>query len=188
MIIRLVLVAVFVLGGWVARGSAAETAGRTPMVGETAPDFSLQDLAGKTVRLKELYGQGPVVVVVLRGWPGYQCPICTRQVADLLKRAPDFAKANGRVVLIYPGPADDLDQHAKEFVTGKAFPTHFQFVTDPGYRFTNAYGLRWDAPNETAYPASFVIAQGGKVKFGRVSRSHGGRVPTEELLGQLTGQ
>jgi hypothetical protein len=25
---------------------------------------------------------GPVVLVMLRGWPGYQCPFCTRQFGD----------------------------------------------------------------------------------------------------------
>jgi len=34
------------------------------------------------VSLANLNHQGPVVLIVLRGYPGYQCPYCTRQVHD----------------------------------------------------------------------------------------------------------
>ena len=46
-------------------------------VGETAPDFSLKNIENKSVELSDLYSKGPVVLVVLRRWLGYQCPICT---------------------------------------------------------------------------------------------------------------
>ncbi len=31
-------------------------------------------------------------------------------------------------------------------------------MLDPGFTFTNAYGLRWNAPHETAYPTTIVMA------------------------------
>ena len=55
--------------------SAAEPATKPaapPAVGEKARDFSLTDLDGKQVTLTGLTKTGPVVLVVLRGWPGYQ--------------------------------------------------------------------------------------------------------------------
>ena len=58
-------------------------------------------------------------------------------------------------------------------------------MLDPGYAFTNLYGLRWDAPKETAYPATFVLDRGGVVRFANVSRSHGGRTPVAEVLSAL---
>ena len=109
------------------------------------------------------------MLVVLRGWPGYQCPICTAQFADLRKHADDFAAAHARVLLVYPGPADQLKAHAKAFVKQGAMPAGFSFLIDPGYVFTNAWNLRWDAPKETAYPSSFVIDSSGVVRFQKVS-------------------
>ena len=53
-----------------------------PEVGDKAPDFTLKSLDDQTVRLGELTAKGSVVLVVLRGWPGYQCPICDRQVQE----------------------------------------------------------------------------------------------------------
>ena len=50
-------------------------AAEIPKVGDKAPDFTLRSLDDKTVRLSELTAKGNVVLFVLRGWPGYQCPI-----------------------------------------------------------------------------------------------------------------
>src|SRR5690348_11227839 len=62
--------------------SIATHAAEPPKIGEKAPDFSLKTLDDKTVRLSDLTANGKVVLIVLRGWPGYQCPICERQVQD----------------------------------------------------------------------------------------------------------
>src|SRR3954468_12392231 len=62
----------------------------TPQVGDTAPDFTLRTLDDRAVELKALAEKSPVVLVVLRGWPGYQCPMCTKQVHDLTAHAAEF--------------------------------------------------------------------------------------------------
>lgn len=85
---------------------------------------------------------GPVVLVVLRGYPGYQCPLCTKQVAEFVAKAEQFKAAKARVLFVYPGPADDLKTHADEFVRGKDYPAEFTFLLDPDYAFTKQYGLR----------------------------------------------
>ncbi len=137
------------------------------------------------MRLSERTAQGPVVLVVLRGFPGYQCPFCDRQVHDFIKSASAFDAAGARVVFVYPGPEGELAKRASEFAAGKSFPPGFDFVLDPDYVFTNLYSLRWDAPKETAYPSTFVIKRGGEIAFARISRSHGGRVSAREAIEQL---
>jgi peroxiredoxin len=156
--------------------------GETPAIGEKAPDFLLKNIDGAMVRLADRVANGPVVVVVLRGFPGYQCPYCNRQVADYLKNAERFAEAGARVVLVYPGPAPDLQQRATEFVAGRILPKHFDLLLDPDYEVTNLYGLRWDAPHETAYPSTFVISRAGLVLFRKISKQHGGRTTAAEVL------
>ena len=121
------------------------------------PDFALDSLDGQKVSLSALADQGPVVLVVLRGYPGYQCPICTAQVGELMGKAREFQDARSRVILVYPGPSEGLKQRAGEFIRGKTLPENFQILLDPDYTFTKSYGLRWDAPKETAYPSAFVI-------------------------------
>lgn len=159
-----------------------ERPGATPQVGQTAPDFSLMSMDGRPVRLSDELRDGPVVLVILRGWPGYQCPFCTRQFADFLKHAPELASHAARVVFVYPGPTDGLKEHAQAFTANRRMPPNFLVLIDPDYAFTLAYGLRWNAPQETAYPATFVLDPMGTVRFVRVSREHGARVPAAETI------
>jgi len=156
-----------------------------PRVGDTAPDFTLKTPGGETVRLATLREKGPVVLVVLRGWPGYQCPICTKQVGELIGKSSEIAEAGAQTVLVYPGPAQGLEEHAKEFAKGKTLPENFHFVVDPDYDFTKAYDLRWNAPRETAYPSTFVVGKDGQIAFAKISHSHGDRAKVGDVLQSL---
>jgi len=164
-------------------------AAEIPKVGEKAPDFSLKTLDDQTVQLSALTakGKGSVVLVVLRGWPGYQCPVCDRQVHDFINSKSDFADSKTQVVFVYPGPADDLKAHAEEFKKwkGKEWPAEFLYVLDPDYAMVNAYGLRWDAPRETAYPSTFILDRKGTVRFAKISHSHGDRTKAADVLAEL---
>jgi thioredoxin-dependent peroxiredoxin len=165
--------------------TAQQTTSTPPAVGDKAPDFTLSTQQGKRVRLADVTAQAPVVLVVLRGYPGYQCPLCNLQVQDFLKNAQGFAEAKTRVILVYPGPPENLNARAAEFFTDKPLPAHFELLLDPGYEFTNRYGLRWDAPKETAYPSIFLIDQKGIVFYAKVSKTHGGRAKAAEILEAL---
>lgn len=156
--------------------------GATPTVGEAAKDFELPALSGGTVKLSKLTSDGPVVLVVLRGYPGYQCPICSVQFAGFVAKAAEFKKANAQVVFVYPGPSDKLKERANEFLKGRDYPANFQIVLDPDYAFTKSYGIRWQAPAETAYPSTFVIDGKSRVLFANVSKGHGGRTKAEDAL------
>lgn len=157
-----------------------------PAVGEKAPDFALSTVEGRVVRLSSQYADGPVVLVVLRGYPGYQCPFCTRQVQDFLQHAANFGNQGARLLLVYPGPGRELGQRASEFLGDRKIPENFVLVLDPDYAFTNRYGLRWDAPHETAYPATFVIDKSGTVTYQKISNSHGDRTKASDILGILS--
>jgi len=153
-----------------------------PAVGAKAPALSLSTLDGKTVDIAELEKSGPVVFVQLRGWVTYQCPLCTKQVGDLVSRAEDFKAAGVQVVLSYPGPAEGLDAHAKEFIANAGLPEGYHFVLDPDLAAVKAWGLHWDAPKETAYPATFVIDQANTVRYANISTGHGGRAAAGDVL------
>ncbi|HRX85044.1 MAG TPA: redoxin domain-containing protein, partial [Phycisphaerae bacterium] len=163
-------------------GKSSAEADRAPAVGDAAPDFALTTLDGATIRLSELIRQGPVVLVELRGWVGYQCPVCSRQVGDLVAHAAEFRKAGARVVLVYPGPKEQVGDRAREFMRATELPDGFTFVTDPDMAFTGFWGLRWAADGENAYPATFVIDPAGKVRYAEISHSHGGRASAEDVL------
>ena len=155
-----------------------------PKVGERAPEMELKSASGEVVSLEQLTKNNNVVLLVLRGWPGYQCPICSRQVGQFLGKQTELSQAGADVVLVYPGPAAGLADHAKEFATrGKwNLPKSFHYVTDPDYTFTSAWGLRWEAARETAYPSTFIIDREHKIVFAATSDSHGGRTDVSQVL------
>ena len=165
--------------------NAAASAGSPPKVGDRAPDFTLAQIDGKKLRLSTELESGHVVLIVGRGWVGYQCPFCNRQFGDFLRAADDIAATGARVVWVYPGPADEVQKRAEEFAAGKPFPANFRFVLDPNYTFTLAYALRWDAPQETAYPSTFVIDRTGIVRYALVSKAHDGRSRAAGVIAEL---
>lgn len=159
-----------------------------PAEGSKAPDFTLQTPKGESVRLSELVDDGPVVLVVLRGWTGSHCPACTSQVADLLKHRKEIARHAKNVVLVYPGITGGLGQRAGEFLANAnqpRLPEPVTLVLDPDSSMIERYGLRWDAPGETAYPTTMVIDGAGIVRWSKTSQTHKGRASAEEVLAAL---
>jgi peroxiredoxin Q/BCP len=183
--LALSLVVAFVVAAVASTATIAAVAAEKqpgPKVGDAAPAIELKTLDDQAVSLAELRKTGPVVVLFLRGYPGYQCPLCTRQVGEFLKSADAFKDAGTTVLMIYPGPADGLKAHAEEFLKNKPLPPHFKLATDPDYTATNAWELRWDAKNETAYPSTFVVDNGGLIRFAKVSTEHGDRSDPSQVL------
>lgn len=153
-----------------------------PTVGDKAPDFALSTVEGKNVRLSDMLSKRPVVLVVLRGYPGYQCPYCNLQVQNFIANSQGFRDLGAQVVMIYPGPPQDLNAKANEFVADKKLPDNFDLLLDPSYQFTNLYGLRWNAANETAYPSTFLIDNQGVIFFSKIVKEHGARTKAAEIL------
>jgi|GEM_PF-6683487 len=83
-------------------GSLA-TRAETPELGEKAADFTLSTPDGRRLRLSELAAKGNVALIVLRGFPGYQCPYCQKQVHDFIANADKFAATGTQILLVYPG-------------------------------------------------------------------------------------
>ena len=156
-----------------------------PAVGDMAPALELKGFDSETVKLEEVIRKGPVVVMVLRGNPGYQCPLCTRQVGEFIAAGKKLDAVNASVIMVYPGPKAGLESKAGEFLKGTKFPKGFYLLIDPDYAFTNDWHLRWDAPQETAYPSTFVVDKDGKIRLAKISKSHGDRASVEDVIKSL---
>lgn len=153
-----------------------------PSVGEKIADFSLMSVDGKQLTLLDELKKGPVVLALLRGWPGYQCPFCTRQFGDFLAHAKELQSSGARVIMVYPGPGENLKQHVDEFIANRELPPNFHVLVDPDFAFTRSLALRWDAPKETSYPSTFVIDRNWTVRYALVSKTHGGRATADDVL------
>lgn len=162
--------------------AAAAPVSSTLAVGDQAPTVELNSLEGQPIDLATTFEAGDTVLVVLRGYPGYQCGICSRQATGYIAGAEKFTEAGYQIVMVYPGQTTDLSAKAEEFLDGKQLPAGVTMLLDPEYKLVDAYGLRWDAPNETAYPSTFVIKKGGEITWAKVSKGHGGRAGAKAVL------
>ena len=167
------------------RALAADDSGGLE-VGQRAIDFDLPLVHGDGyLSLSETFKAGPTVVVFLRGYPGYQCPLCSRQVSSLVNRAKALGEAAHRIVLVYPGPGEGLERHAEQFLGSRRLPDPMVLVRDDDMQITEQWGVRWNRNRETAYPSTFVLDRFGRIAWKKVSRSHGERSSVEEILKEL---
>jgi peroxiredoxin len=172
--------------GLLADEPRGKTAINPPAVGEAFPEIQQKDAAGVDFDSKKVLKAGPLVVVVLRGYPGYQCPVCSAQAASFIGQADQFAEKNVRVLFIYPGAADGLASRVEEFIGETKLPKGFSLVIDSDFALTKKLNLRWSTSGETAYPSTFVISEDGKTVYAKVSKTHGDRANVKDVLAALS--
>ena len=157
-----------------------------PDIGQRAPDFELPLVGQKMfLSLRDEYRNGPVVVIVLRGYPGYQCPNCKNQFNAVVNRAKALSMESKCVVLVYPGNAEQLEKHSKHFLGSRKLPHPIKVVRDDDMQMVEEWGIRWETRNQTAYPSTFVVDQNGRIAWKKVSSTSAGRSTVEEILREL---
>ena len=159
----------------------------TPGVGQRAPDFTLSTPDGSSLSLNSLTSQNRVVLILLRGYPGYQCPFSQQQFQNYQQTAAQFAALGAHVVFIYPGTGGkNLADDAAQMIGDQPLPANVHVVLDPDYVISTQYGLRWDAPDQTVYPSTFLVAKNRTVFFAHTGRSSSDLTPPADALAALS--
>ena len=183
--------------------AAADLAAQMPepglKVGTKAPDFSLKNPNGKTVKLSAQLKNGPVILTFYRGaW----CPYCNLQMHQLREALPQFKKYGASVVAITPQTPDkSLSQFKQD-----GYP--FEVLSDLDYKVIKAYNLLWEVSPEldaaykrafgldvTAYngpgrrglpiPGTFVIDRAGIVRAAFADTDYKKRMEPADILAAL---
>ncbi len=98
--------------------------------GEQAPDFTLPDENGDSVRLAKLKGQ----TVVLYFYPKASTPGCTTQACGVRDHEADYAKLDARVIGISPDPVAKV----KKFHDAQQL--NFTLLADEDHAVCELYG------------------------------------------------
>jgi peroxiredoxin Q/BCP len=122
-------------------------------VGDTAPDFEVQDHTGKTVRLRELRGKR----VVLFFYPKADTPGCTKQSCGFRDRFPDYQKAGISVFGVSFDTVEENAAFAKKF--GFAYP----LLCDTKRELGLAYKTCDSAQDPYSKRLTYVIGADGKI-------------------------
>lgn len=99
-------------------------------VDQLAPDFALQDAAGRTVRLSDLRGT-PVIVYF---YPAAFTPGCTTEACDFRDSHAPLKSAGYTVLGISPDPVSKLAEFAE------AERLEFPLLSDEGAEVAKAWG------------------------------------------------
>jgi peroxiredoxin Q/BCP len=134
--------------------------------GTPAPDFTLSDDAGNTVKLSELRGKSVVLVF----YPGDDTPGCTRQLCEF-RDSWQSVKARGvKVFGVNPGSAASHGKFRSKF------DLPFPLLIDRGRKVATLYQANGIIVKRTVY----LIGPDGVIRFARRG------MPTpEEVLSAL---
>ncbi|MDB4473514.1 peroxiredoxin family protein [Opitutaceae bacterium] len=162
-------------GSW----AAAEQPGLT--VGEKAPDFTLESSTGAEMKLSEIRGDGPVILVFVRSadW----CPHCRRQLQNLEANQTALEAGGAQLVAVsYDKVATQAQAVAK---LGLTYP----LLADPGSKTIEAYGiLNHEARGKglgVPHPAIFIIDGGGTIRAKLMEESYRDRPSSEAIQAAL---
>jgi peroxiredoxin len=167
-------------------------------VGASAPDFTLPNHSGETVRLSKLLQKGPAVVTFYRGgW----CPYCNLQLRAYQSILPNIAARGATLVAISPQTPDFTLSTVQE--KGLSFPV----LSDVGNHVARRYGLVFvlsealqvlqkkfgneiprfngDDSWELPMPGTFIISGDGIVRLASVDSDYRRRLEPAAILARL---
>lgn len=164
-------------------------------VGQTAPEFILNDAEGKAWSSQELLRKGPLILTFYRGvW----CPYCNMDLQALQEAVPTLEKQGATLVAISPQTAPNSRRSRRE--NKLTFP----ILSDPGNAVAERFGLKFKLPDylralykdtfkndlalangESSWtlpmPARYVIGQDGKILYAEVNPDYTIRPDPSEL-------
>jgi peroxiredoxin len=171
---------------------------RALKAGDPAPDFSLPDAQGKTVRLSVLLARGPVVLSFYRGgW----CPYCNLELRALQCAMPDIERIGASLVAVSPQTTDE------SLSTAEKNALAFAVLSDTDSRVAKTFGIAFDLADELRpiytrfnhalpdkngddswvlpLPATFVIDRNGTIALAYVDVDYRNRLEPADIVALL---
>lgn len=130
-----------------------------PEVGQSAPDFSLQNQRGETVSLADFAGKKNVVLYF---YPKAMTPGCTTQACGIRDSKAEFADLDTVVLGVSPDPYPRLARFEEKQ------DLNFDLLSDEDHAVTESYGC-WDLKKFMGREfmgvlrTTFVIDKKGKI-------------------------
>ena len=146
-------------------GGIAPPAARLLREGQAAPEFALETLDGKTVRLADFRGKR----VLINFWASW-CGPCVAETPDLVA-AHRQLRDSGRDVVFLGIATQDAPADAQRFTESRN--VDYPIILDPKGLVGNAYGV-------FGLPATFFVDEGGTVR-----RIVSGAITRERVLAEF---
>ena len=147
--------------------------------GQQAPNFSLQDQGGNTVKLSELRGKR----IVLFAYPQAMTPACTKEACEFQDATAPLEAAGYTVLGISPDDTEKLARFAERD------SLEYPLLSDPDHRTLSKYGAYGEKQNYGrtyvgVIRSTFVIDAKGKIEHALYNVKATGHVArVRKLLG-----
>lgn len=126
-------------------------------VGDTAPDFELEDQNGKKVRLSQFNGKKNVILAF---FPFAFSPVCTNELGELKEKEEAIKKMDAQVL------AASVDSTWSQKAFAKELSVKFPLLSDFGKKTAALYGSLYEDKG-FAKRSIFVIDKKGRVAYKR---------------------
>jgi peroxiredoxin len=146
-----------------------------------APPFELPDCRGGVVRLADLLGRGPVMLVFYRG---HWCPYCRRYLSKLQANLARFRERGVTLIAISPEPPATSAGLAEEL--GIRFPLLSDATGDVIDRYGTRNRLSAASRVVMPHPAVFILDAAGAVRFRSIDRNYQRRTTMHALFAALS--
>jgi len=166
--------------------------------GDAIPDVSVQDAAGRSVSLRSLHADRPLVIVFFRGsW----CPVCTRHFQELIKVHPQVAELGATIVAVSPDNVDRTKANMEKL------KVPFALLSDSDISAARAFGLAFQVDEATLakykgfgidleeaagndhhalpVPAVYIVDPSGRIRFAHSNPDYGQRLDVQTILTEL---
>lgn len=127
-------------------------------VGDTAPDFELEDQSGKKVRLSQYKGKKNVLLAF---FPFAFSPVCTNELGELKEKEGPIVKLDAQII------AASVDSKWAQKAFAKELDVKFPILSDFGRKAIPLYGALQEGGG-SARRSVFVIDKRGKVAYARM--------------------
>jgi peroxiredoxin len=168
-------------------------------IGETAPDFTLPNQRGDTVRLADRLSRGPVVLSFYRGvwWPycnlelaalAKELPVIRSLGADLMAISPELPDNTLTMAEKHAIPIDILSDATSEVL--KKYRLWFAVPAEVKALYLEKFGMdlakyngegRWELP----VPATYVLDRDGIIRAGEADPDYTVRMEPSDILSAL---
>ena len=171
---------------------------RALQVGDAAPDVTLPDASGRSVRLAELWQRGPLVLIFYRGgW----CPYCNLELRAWQHHLKALAALGASLVAVSPQTPDN------SLTTTEKNQLAYPVLSDSALSAANGFGVAFEMPQSLIalyraggndlpvqngngrwvlpLPATYVIGRDGRITFAHIEADYRERAEPADVLRQL---
>ncbi len=134
----------------------------TIQLGQTAPDFE-QDSSRGVIKFHDYLGDS---WGVLFSHPGDYTPVCTTELAEVARLAPEWAKRNVKPVGLSVDPVDKHHGWESDIAETQGQTLNFPVLADPDRKVSDLYGMvHPDANPMVTVRSVFIVDPAKKIRL-----------------------